>query len=134
MSEQELGNSDVRDRAWRYLQNADNISSGRINFFLVAESMLILSFMTLKPDRVYLRLLVIALGLIYTLAWFYLLLRLSKRMDMLYTRYLRQLDPVYKEYIEAAPNRELAKVVVYYLLPLSTAAFWLLLIVETLRP
>ena len=93
-----LNNSDALDRAWRYYQHADNLLAGRINFFLVAESMLIVSFMTLDIEFC-LRFSITILGLFYTGGWFVVNIGLLKRMEFLKKK-LETLDPIYKYYME----------------------------------
>jgi hypothetical protein len=118
---------DKLDRAWRYHQNADSLNSGRVNFFIVAESMLVVGYATTSNERFWLRLFLIFLGLLYTLAWWYLCNRLSTRMDYLSKHYLQKLDPIFKEYIESATG-PFGKTVLCTILPLGTLLFWVLML------
>ncbi len=126
MSQNKIKNNNMLERAWRYYKHADDLSAGRINFFLVAESMLIISFVALSNEPSSLRLCIIALGLVYTFSWLYVNARLSKRMEVL-NNHLIELDPLYTEYMDAVGGIS-SKIVLCYLLPIATIVFWLLLL------
>ena len=126
-----LNNSDALDRAWRYYQHADNLLAGRINFFLVAESMLIVSFMTLDIEFC-LRFYITILGLFYTGGWFVVNIGLLKRMEFLKKR-LETLDPIYESYMEVV-HWGWAKYTLTWVLPIATLFFWIAILVYTISP
>jgi len=117
------------NKAWEYYKHVDNLYTGRTNFFLIAESMLLLAFVSIfAVDPLKFKFSniikggIAALGLIYTISWQYLNLRLEKRMNYLTKEYLKK-DKVYKEYIESAKGIE-SKIILSYILPLFTILLW----------
>ncbi|MBN2570124.1 MAG: hypothetical protein JXB42_11900 [Deltaproteobacteria bacterium] len=123
------------ERAWRYYKHADDLVAGRINFFLVAESMLIVSFVTLE-NKIFLQTCIALLGIFFTFAWFYVNGRLSLRMESLDKNYLRKLDPLYVKYIKSTENNKFfnmvsSRVVLNCILPLVTIFFWVVLFFYT---
>ena len=70
MTESEPNIYNDTERLWRYLEHADTLHAGRINFFLVAESMLAVSFVTAlssTEDVFFILLAITVLGFLYTL-------------------------------------------------------------------
>lgn len=122
------------ERAWKYLQHADTLHSSRLNFALVAESMLVVAFFIVPESLTaewVLRLAITVLGLVYTLGWFYVNARLSVRMQVLH-RHLKANDTTYHAYLTAACGPP-ANSVLTWVLPLSTLGFWLVLLWATLQ-
>ncbi len=111
------------DKAWKYYEHADNLYASRVNFFLVAESMVVVAYVTLESTQWSLRLLIALLGLFYTYFWFDVNLRLVKRMSFLDEKFLRH-DNIYKQYMESVPKRPSSRVWLTYGLPVSTGVFW----------
>lgn len=133
--------------AWQYYEHADDLLHNRINLFLVAQSMLIISFATLIGyvksynqtcnQITYINIvliLIILIGAIYSLIWYYVCLKLERRLNFLNERILKEED-IYKKYLEWAGNREnvwcfpldpLAQ-----LIPMCTIGFWFILLVLT---
>jgi hypothetical protein len=118
-------------RAWDYYRHADNLYSGRINSFLVAETILLLIFFSemkfvrgegLKSA---IRAVIGVSGFIYTLSWLYVNYGLSLRMRLLTNEYLKS-DSVYRKYLNAA-NGLPSDFFLTWVLPLVTLVLWLLL-------
>ena len=90
-------------RAWEYLKHSNQDLHGRTNYFLVAESFLIVSFTTtlaaspsLEPLAAKLRIAISVLAIVYTFVWLHVNVRLEWRFHILYS-YMRA-DPVYYKY------------------------------------
>jgi hypothetical protein len=123
------------EKAWSYHAHADNIQTARVNFFLVAESMLVVSFATVvqadKPLGVFLRFAIVMLGMIYTAGWFVINLSIIQRMHFLRDTYLMK-DRLYIEYWNAFKffNKwsDISGLFIIYVLPLSVLFFWLILL------
>ena len=120
------------DRAWQYYQDADNRHTGRINFFLVAESILLVSFVAtfLIETKCWgiltiqtIQFSIILMGLVFTFSWFVVNTRIARRMKLLRIEYLQH-DPVYKRYIDGVSPRA-SNAFLTYFLPVSTFLFWL---------
>ena len=102
-------------RAWEYHKEADNLYHRRFNFFLVAESMLIVSFTTiltvddksLEPFNIAKAIAI--LGLIFTFSWFYVNARLDTRIYYLKKNYLERGDSIYREYMNSFKFQYLRK-------------------------
>ena len=118
------------DRAWQYYQDADNRHTGRINFFLVAESMLFVSFVTTFLIETgcwgivtiqTIQFSIILMGLVFTFSWFVVNTRIARRMEVLRIEYLQH-DPVYKRYADAA-SPWYATAFLTYFLPICTFLF-----------
>lgn len=98
-------NQDTK-RAWDYHAAAGNLYHQRTNYFLVAESMLLFSYVTtfLNTSEFNLneiRSVIAFVGIIITFSWYYVSLRLIIRIDKLKHKYLMLSDPVYWDYIES---------------------------------
>ena len=114
--------------AWTYFIHADNLMTGRVNFFLVAEAMLVAAFVTLPAIESYLRILICVLALVYTASWFYVNVRLAKRMAVLIPKMKE--DPLFQAFLDAGRGPS-ARSVLCYVLPLSTLVFWILLLYKS---
>ena len=121
-----------RDRAWNYYAHAGNLLQARINFFLVAESFLILSFVTtlldIKSGRVpvanTVRLGVGLLGIVYTSVWLYVNARLDMRVKPLHKVLMEADQSIYDTpYIKVVGGLSTTPFLVY-LLPASLLLFW----------
>ena len=120
-----------RDNAWRYLSHADKLFASRVHFFLVAESVLFVSFAaTLVSDVTFfdaaghLRLVMTALGIFCTVSWWYANFRLRVRMKWLREE-LRKADPVYRSYLDRVKYPPASGWVLTYLLPAATLGAWI---------
>lgn len=133
------GREQERREAWEYYKHADIIHSGRINFFLVAESMLLLSFITTVTNSVekegfeFVSICIAILGILFTKIWLYVNIGLFKRMRMLHNNYLVQ-DAVYKKYedelsIKMEDKRSPGHVL-SYLIPTLLIIFWVILLCQ----
>ena len=113
---------------WRYLKADCDAHERRINFFLVAESMLVVSFAqrVSSGPRWFLNS-IVALGLVYTLSRFYVNRRLGQRLQSLYEKQ-KKFDRIYREYL-AGVRGVTSMQVENYILPLATAVFWVFLLV-----
>ena len=119
--------SSETERAWEAFKHIDSIREGRANFFLVAESMMIAAFMALPASESFLQYIVSILGLIFSVAWFLVNLRQSKRLDYLAHNHLSK-EPMFILVMKAGtgiPGRFIMN-----LLPLLTALFWIVLIAK----
>jgi len=120
-----------RDSAWRYLSHADNLFASRVHFFLVAESVLFVSFAatmslgaTFMDAARSLRLVTTALGVLCTVCWWYANFRLRTRTKWLREE-LRKADPVYRSYLDRAKYPPASGWVLTYLLPAATLGAWI---------
>tara|TARA_B100002003_G_scaffold225319_1_gene231263 strand:+ start:36 stop:641 length:606 start_codon:yes stop_codon:yes gene_type:complete len=117
------------ERAWGYYKHADSITAGKINFFLVAESILIVSFLALfkyASSETWLLLSITILGLVYTSVWFVVNLKITWKANCL-KESIRIYDPIYN-YYEMGSNNWLNKISFHYWLPIPTICFWIFLI------
>jgi hypothetical protein len=128
-----------RDRVWGYYQHADNLRASRTNFFLVAEAMLVGAFATIADTKLAsLRLAISGFGIVYTVCWYWVNRNLYKRMAFA-RDYLQKLNPFYK-YHFTLPNPKTGRsrvkihsnIFLDYILPLSTLAFWLFLLTQSI--
>ena len=124
-------NQDTK-RAWDYHAAADNLYHQRTNYFLVAESMLLFSYVTtfLNTSGFNLneiRSAIAFVGIIVTFSWYYVSLRLSIRMNKLKYKYLILSDPVYWDYIESFRHRSLLNRLFSHLPVLVIMLLWLYL-------
>jgi len=121
-------------RVWEYHKEADNLFHRRFSFFLVAESMLIVSFATImdKTDNI-VQTAIIFLGLVYTFGWMYVNARIAIRLNYLKNNYLIEHDPIYRGYMESV-NTIFEKFFHFniYILPKMTFLFWLFLLLYTI--
>ncbi|MFZ3064742.1 MAG: hypothetical protein WA277_05620 [Nitrospirota bacterium] len=113
------------ERTWKYYQQADNLHSGRINFFLVAESMLLVSF--IATTSIFIKTCIGVLGIVYTSSWLHVNIRLVNRMAVL-KESLKELDEIYKKYLDAVSGIP-DKVILTYVLPISTLLLWLIFVI-----
>jgi Ca2+/Na+ antiporter len=87
-SKEECEKETLRDLdAWEIYKHADNLYHQRFNFFLVAESMLIVSFATLvdrsSTHTNSIRIAITILGMVFTFSWFYVNNRIDWRLNYL---------------------------------------------------
>ena len=101
----------VRKRAWEYHKEADVLFAARANYSMVAQSMLLVSFMTIfavQNHTVYTKIIEIAVamfGIWYAYNQYLLSRSLSSKMKLLKGDYLEKLDPIYRKYMKAEPGR-----------------------------
>jgi len=110
------------NKAWEYYKHIDNLYIGRTNFFLVAESMLLLAFVSVTSEKS-IKLSIALLGLIYTTCWLYMNIRLDERMRGLTEDYLKK-DTIYAKYIECVKDKRTGTCILSYILPCSTIILW----------
>ena len=113
---------------WDLFKHIDSIREGRTNFFLVAEAMMIAAYMALESTETFLRIIISILGVIYTASWFFINLRQSNRLD-----YIGKNDLLQNEFIlevVKAGKWLPGKHIMNYVLPLSTAIFWIVLLIK----
>lgn len=142
MSEENKGispnNKNEWNRVWEYHKTADILFVDRFNFFLVAESMFIISFATLSASQnsenlFDIKIPILLLGIIFTLSWYWVNVRLLCKIWYLKNKYLedKKFDPFYLDYMRTkdnAENKTQRHLVQAYLLPLSTMFFWIFLL------
>ena len=122
--------------AWEAYKHADNLYHQRFNFFLVAESMLIVSFATtfssgsLNTNSV--RIAITILGMIFTFSWFYVNNRIGWRLNYLNENYLKRCSQTYGDYLNRVKGIPSAFFMTY-LLPAATFVFWCYLLYITVK-
>ena len=118
-------------RMSEHYKHADNLYHSRFNFFMIAESMFILSFATAVaavinvpdlPSMYFLIFPIIFLGLGFSLAWLYTNARLSLRVDYLIQR-LKKRDNIFWDYLYSVKGLY-ASTVLSYFLPIMFTLFW----------
>lgn len=132
---EECEQENLRDLdAWEAYKQADNLYHQRFNFFLVAESMLVVSFATtfssgcLNTNPV--RIAITILGMIFTFSWFYVNNSIGYRMIYLRENYLRRCSQTYRDYLTSV-NGIPSGFFMTDLLPAATFAFWCYLLYIT---
>ena len=126
-------NVDVEGKVKRiseHYKHADNLYHSRFNFFMIAESMFILSFVTsvaavIDKDLSLMYFLffpIIFLGLGFSLAWLYTNARLSERGHYLVKR-LMKIDNVFWDYIRSVEGLY-AGTFLSFFLPIMFTLFW----------
>ena len=115
------------DFGWDVFKHIDSIREGRTNFFLVAEAMMIAAYMALSSTETFLRVTTGILGIIYTASWFFINLRQSNRLDHISEKWL--LKDAFVVEVARAGKGIPGKYIMNYVLPLSTAMFWVILLV-----
>ena len=113
---------------WEIYKHIDSIREGRTNFFLVAESMMIAAFMTLAASENFLKVVISLLGLVYTACWYFINLRQSNRLDYIANSHLLS-DEMLLNIVKAGKGFS-GKIIMNYILPISTGAFWLILMLS----
>jgi hypothetical protein len=105
------------DKAWKYYEHADNLYASRVNFFLVAESMVVVAYVTLQGSEKLLRISIAILGLLYTYIWFDVNLRLAIRMTFLDQKFLPH-DKIYDQYTKSVSTGCPSRFFLTYVLPI----------------
>jgi hypothetical protein len=132
---------DEADRLWQHGLHLDTMLFQRGNLFLVAESLLVISYATMLgvdqtsgSDRLTLAVRVIAIfGLLLTLAWGYVGHRHLQYYDLVSVRMRKHL-PEFRKAREQWRRRGVSSLpVVTYFLPALAAILWLLLLIITWR-
>ncbi len=110
---------------------ADNLFHQRFHFFMVAESMLIMSFATaiiLLYSQKGIIIAIAILGLLFTFSWAYINRRFDFRLMFLNQEYLPRF-PKYKEYLKSVSLKTIPTgMFLTNLLPTFTFFFWYLLL------
>lgn len=75
------------------------------------------------------------LGMMFTFGWWYVNLRIRRRLDYLKNKFLKKLDPVYKEYMDCVnePINEFFDGKFHInsqILPITTLIFWWFILFE----
>ncbi len=123
------------ERAYKYFKHADDHYAQRINFFLVAESMLVISFVTsLTQSSITadIGMAIGIIGLIFTSIWLYTNARLEVRTKYMIEEHLMKDDLLYKHYIQSAGG-QYSKVFLTYTLPISMNLLWIFFICYQLQ-
>ena len=112
------------ERAWKYDDGADKRIQQRLNYFMVAESMLLLSFVTAYSKDIKEILIAIAIaGITITSLWFIPNIRLLIQAHIL-EKYLLLKDPIYYwhiRFVRCQPNTTL---LIHNILPNSLIVLW----------
>jgi len=120
------------ERAWEYLKAFDDRYNARVNYLLVAESMLLLSFVTAflasNKNLEGIRSAIAFIGMIFTGSWLFINLRLIIQINTISFDYLLREDPVFhdltKKKVKKSPT---AGLVLTYILPNSMILLWFFL-------
>jgi len=122
-------------RLWGYRIQEENVFYQRINFFLLAESMLFVAFATVVGGDGERRLFVHAigwLGVLLTTIWLYVNRR-QKRVYEHLRRYVEEACPEYKDVRSTRPKAVLSSWwIMTYMIPGSMLAAWIALLVSAL--
>lgn len=119
------------NKVWNYYQHADNLVASRTNFFLVAQSMLVVAYATIlayanmevKEGYIHIRSCVILLGILYALIWFYTNTSIYTKMKVLGEKLKKA--PIYGKYEEnSLPYWLNSGCLIVYILPISTIMLW----------
>ena len=124
------------ERAWKYHESANHLFAQRVNFFLVAESMLVVSFVsviTCNKNLYEINLAIASLGFVITFIWFFINARLSIRIKKLKDDYLNH-DVVYQSYMNSVQPNHLGIRSLAYYLPNSIMMFWIFMLIYTILP
>ena len=124
--------------AWEAYKHADNLYHQRFSFFLVAESMLVVSFATtLLVDQPSthtnsIRIAITILGMVFTFSWFYVNNRIEWRLNYLNEKYLERCSQTYRDYLTHV-NGISSTFFMTDLLPAATFVFWCYLLYITVK-
>jgi hypothetical protein len=119
-------------RAWEYHNAADTLFAARFNYSIVAQSMLLVSFVTLfvvdhhKAYHFWAEFVIAIFGIYYTGFQHLLSRSLVSKMDYLKREYLTKLDPIYEEYMAAEPSRPSG--IQTRWIPLGAVVVWIVLL------
>jgi hypothetical protein len=122
--------SAIGERAWKYYSEIDKLLHDRVNYFLVAESMLLFSFisayLTSQEDLIQIRPAIAFVGIVITLIWFYTNRRIRIKMRNLYEIATNK-DPLIFDYRRAIKISPTEEVMLTTFLPSSILLLWLYL-------
>jgi len=125
---------ETTERAWKYFIAADNRHQRRTNYFLVAESMLLFSFITAIVGKIFEISFFIAItGIMITSFWYYVNAELSQRIKLLKEKYLEKNDPVYWDYSKSMKGVSANKIL-SHILPNSIIFLWASLLLYIVLP
>ncbi len=118
-----------RETAWEYYKELDRRIQQRENYILVAESMLLLSYVTAFTSHspFGFQTPVAIVGIVITLSWYYANLRLLIQSEILIDDYLFE-NPVIKRSITSVIRYPNAKNFLHDLLPGSVLLLWIYLL------
>jgi hypothetical protein len=103
--------------------NTDKLYNQRINFFLVAESMLVISYVTIINKMNEIGEAISIIGLVFTSIWFYTNARSGERTLYLIRKYL-ETDDIYEDYIKSIGGAY-SKPLLTYSIPISLNLLWI---------
>jgi len=124
--------SDDFVKAYKFHCHADDHYTQRINFFLIAESMLVISFVTSLTNKsipIGIGQGISVIGLIFTSIWLYTNARLGQRVNYMIETYLKK-DKMYYDYINSAGG-VFSKALLTYTLPISMNLLWVFFLCHT---
>jgi len=120
------------ERAWKYDAGADKRIQQRLNYFMVAESMLLLSFVTAYSKDIREILIAISIaGITITSLWFIPNVRLLIQAHIL-ERYLLSTDPIYCWHIKSVRRQLNTTLLIHNILPNSLIILWVYLLTFSL--
>ncbi len=121
------------ENAWEYVKNADERYQQRVNYLLVAESMLLFSFVTIhtiknicdQQNNVSSAIAII--GILITLSWFFVNLRLGWQVTTIQKKYLLKHEPVYWDFTKSVQPQPTAVLFLSNVIPSSIFLLWIYL-------
>ena len=121
------------ERANIHYKHADVIFHQRFNFFMVAESMLIISFTYTLNEEIFspISLSIGMLGILFSFSWLYTNARLSGRISYIIEEYMIKKDRVFFDYAKHSARGLYAGTTLSYLLPIGTIIFWIFIVSYT---
>jgi len=122
------------NRIWEYHKCADDLFHKRFSFFLVAESMLVVSYATLFDinQAFYVKLAITLLGLIFTYGWYVVNIRLDKKMEFLKQYVTEPNDSYFEAYMKCVKDIRRWDIFNDEIFPISTFPFWEFLFINVI--
>lgn len=130
-------NAETLRRAWEIYDHAEAVLGRRMNYGMVAQSMLLVSFCTLFAYQsqipggyaIAAEVVVGTLGLGYSLFQYSRIKSVSNRIRFLQTSYLIKLDPVFAAYMGSYSHSWFQPLIRQHMVALAFCGGWTLLIV-----
>lgn len=119
------------ERLWQYRTQAENVFYQRINFFLVAESMLLVAYATVlsKENFLFTAITIITIGILLTVIW--LIVNHRQKITVDHVRnYIIDKLPEYRSLRQNRPKSFISSwILMTYLVPLLLIFSWITLLV-----
>lgn len=119
--------------AWEYVKSADARKQQTRNYLLVAESMLLFSFVTIytidnmSNQQYNVSSAIAIIGIVVTLSWFFANLRLGLQISTIQKGYLLKRDRVYWDHIKVVRHQPTVALFLSNVLPCSIFLLWVYL-------